>query len=98
MFASFEYSFKNAIYKMMNIISEKIPDNIPSPVKAYIIGGCAVHFYTGSRVSDDVDLILSHSVRVPQDLSVVWLDENQTINQVFYDHNYNPTLGWILSL
>lgn len=93
MFASFENSFQNAIYTMMDIISEKIPSNMSSPVKAYITGGSAVHFYTGSRVSDDVDLILSHSVRIPQDLSVVWLDENQTIHQVSYDYNYNPTLG-----
>lgn len=93
MFASFENSFINAIYKMMDIISERIPNDIQLPVKAYITGGCAVHFYTGSRVSDDMDLILSHNVRIPQDLSVVWLDEHQTIHQVSYDYKYNPTLG-----
>ncbi len=90
---AFENSFKNAIYKMMDIISEKIPKDIPQPVKAYITGGSAVHFYTNSRVSDDVDLILSHTVNIPEDLTVVWLDSDQSINQVSYDYTYNPTLG-----
>ncbi len=90
---AFENSFKNAIYKMMEIISEQIPNNVAYPIKAYITGGCAVHFYTNNRVSDDVDLILSHRVNIPSDLSVVWLDENENINQVSYDYTYNPTFG-----
>ena len=82
---AFENSFKNAIYKMMEIISDKIPNNIQEPVKAYITGGSAVHFYSGSRVSDDVDLILSHTVNIPEDLTVVWIDDNQNINQIAYE-------------
>jgi len=92
---AFENSFKNAVYKMMDIIGDRIPDNIQEPVKAYITGGSAVHFYSGSRVSDDVDLILSHSVNIPDDLTVIWLDDNQTINEISYDQNYNSTLGLI---
>jgi hypothetical protein len=88
-----ENSLKSAVYKMMDIISKEIPHNIPEPVKGYITGGCAVHFYTGYRASDDLDIILSHGVNIPQDLTVVWLDENNTINQVAYDYTYNPTLG-----
>jgi hypothetical protein len=90
---TFENSFKKAIYKMMEIISTKIPDNIQEPVKAYITGGSAVHFYSGSRVSDDVDIILSHTVNIPKDLTVIWIDNDDNINQVAYDYTYNPTLG-----
>ena len=90
---AFENSFKGAIFKMMDIISTKIPDNVQEPVKAYLTGGSAVHFYSGSRVSDDVDLILLHTVNIPEDLTVVWLDEDDNINQVAYDYTYNSTLG-----
>ncbi len=90
---AFENSFKNAVYKMMDIISDKIPNNIPQPVKAYLTGGSAVHFYSNTRISDDVDLILSHTVNIPEDLTVVWLDDDENINQVAYDYTYNPTLG-----
>lgn len=90
---AFENSFKNAIYKMMDIIGEQIPNNVAYPIKAYITGGCAVHFYTNNRVSDDVDLILSHRVKIPDDLSVVWLDEHKNINQIYYDYTYNSTFG-----
>jgi len=47
-------SFKEAIIEMMTQIAKEIPDvhkNIP--VKAYLTGGGAVHYYCNSRVSDD---------------------------------------------
>jgi len=87
-------SFKEAIIEMMGEIAKQIPDSHKqTPVKAYLTGGGAVHYYCNSRVSDDVDLIMQFAVKIPEDLFVVWLNEKGTLEQVHYDHTYNSTFG-----
>lgn len=87
-------SFKAAIIEMMGEIAKEIPDaHKKTPVKAYLTGGGAVHYYCNSRVSDDIDLIMQYAVKIPEDLFVVWLNEEGTLEQVHYDHTYNSTLG-----
>ncbi len=87
-------SFKDAIIEMMQEIAKAIPDSHKkTPVKAYLTGGGAVHYYSNSRVSDDVDLIIQYTVKIPEDLFVVWLNEEGTLEQVHYDYNYNSTFG-----
>ena len=88
------HSFKEAIIEMMGEIAKEIPDSHKqTPVKAYLTGGGAVHYYCNSRVSDDVDLIMQYTVKIPEDLFVVWLNEEGTLEQVHYDHTYNSTFG-----
>ena len=87
-------SFKDAIIEMMQEIAKAIPDSHKqTPVKAYLTGGGAVHYYCNSRVSDDVDLIMQYAVKIPEDLFVVWLNEEGTLEQVHYDYTYNSTFG-----
>ena len=87
-------SFKDAIIEMMGEIAKQIPDSHKqTPVKAYLTGGGAVHYYCNSRVSDDVDLIMQYAVKIPEDLFVVWLNDKGTLEQVHYDHTYNSTFG-----
>ncbi len=87
-------SFKEAILEMMQEIAKQIPDSHKqSPVKAYLTGGGAVHYYCNKRVSDDIDLIMQYAVKVPEDLFVVWMNEAGTLEQVHYDHTYNSTFG-----
>ena len=87
-------SFKDAIIEMMEEIAKAIPDSHKqTPVKAYLTGGGAVHYYCNSRVSDDVDLIMQYTVKIPEDLFVVWLNEKGTLEQVHYDYTYNSTFG-----
>lgn len=87
-------SFKEAIIEMMQEIAKQIPDSHKQrPVKAYLTGGGAVHYYCNSRVSDDVDLIMQYTVKIPEDLFVVWLNEEGILEQVHYDHTYNSTFG-----
>lgn len=87
-------SFKAAIIEMMEEIAKAIPDSHKqTPVKAYLTGGGAVHYYCNSRVSDDVDLIMQYTVKIPEDLFVVWLNEEGTLEQVHYDYTYNSTFG-----
>jgi len=52
-------SFREAIVQMMEEIAKQIPDvHKQEPVRAYLTGGAAVHYYCNARVSDDVDLIM----------------------------------------
>ena len=44
-------------------------------------------------VSDDVDLIMQYTVKIPEDLFVVWLNDEGTLEQVHYDYTYNSTFG-----
>jgi len=88
------HSFKEAIIEMMKQIAKEIPDSHKKvPVKAYLTGGGAVHYYCNSRVSDDIDLIMQFSVKIPENLFVVWMNDEGMLEQVHYDHTYNSTFG-----
>jgi len=87
-------SFNEAIIAMMEQIAIAIPDSHKRmPVKAYLTGGAAVHYYANSRVSDDVDMIMHFAVAVPKNLFVVWMNDGGKLEQVHYDYNYNSTFG-----
>ena len=87
-------SFKEAVFKIMEKISNEIPEEHRKyPVNAYIVGGAAVHFHTNSRVSNDVDTILSNAVKLPDDLVIAWIDENNIMQKLSYDYTYNSALG-----
>jgi hypothetical protein len=87
-------SFKEAIFQMMQEIAIHIPDiHKQQPVRAYLTGGAAIHFYSNKRVSDDIDLIIQSVVNIPSDLFVVWQNEEGLLEEVHYDHTYNASLG-----
>jgi len=87
-------SFTEAIMQMMEEIAKCIPDeHKQTPVKSYLTGGGAVHFYCNKRVSDDVDIIMQYAVSVPSDLFVTWINKEGLLEEVHYDHTYNSTFG-----
>ena len=87
-------SFTEAIMQMMEEIAKHIPDSHKqTPVKAYLTGGGAVHYYSNKRVSDDIDLIMQYVVKIPDDLFVTWINEDGMIEEVHYDYTYNSTFG-----
>jgi len=43
-----------------------LESRIKEPISAYIAGGVAVNYWTGYRMSDDVDIKWSHRVAIPQ--------------------------------
>lgn len=51
-------------------LSERIglEGRVKEPVCAYIAGGVAVNYWTGYRMSDDVDIKWSHRVAIPPDM------------------------------
>jgi hypothetical protein len=63
------------------------------PVRMYVAGGAALHFYTGERVSVDVDAVFSHRIALPEDLQIAYRDEDGAARLLYFDRQYNDTLG-----
>jgi len=63
------------------------------PVKMYVAGGAALHFYTGHRLSDDIDASFSHRIALPDDLEVSYKGADGTAELLYFDRQYNDTLG-----
>jgi hypothetical protein len=63
------------------------------PVKMYVAGGAALHLYTGQRLSNDIDASFSHRVALPDDLEVSYQDADGTAKLLYFDRQYNDTLG-----
>jgi hypothetical protein len=63
------------------------------PVRMYVAGGAAIHFYTGERVSVDVDAVFSRRVALPEGLDVAYRDEDGAARLLYFDRQYNDTLG-----
>jgi hypothetical protein len=63
------------------------------PVGMYVAGGAALHFYTGARISEDVDAVFSHRVALPDDLEVAYRDADGKARLLYFDRQYNDTFG-----
>jgi hypothetical protein len=63
------------------------------PIRMFVAGGVAVHYYTGVRPTRDVDAVFSHKVLLPADLDVNYLDANGTPRLLYFDRQYNDTFG-----
>jgi Nucleotidyltransferase of unknown function (DUF6036) len=63
------------------------------PVRMYVAGGAALHFYTGERVSRDVDAAFSRRIALPEGLDVSYRDADGAARLLYFDRQYNDTLG-----
>ena len=63
------------------------------PIKMYVAGGAALHFYTGERVSRDVDAVFSHRIVLPDDLEIAYSDADGAARLLYFDRQYNDTLA-----
>lgn len=67
--------------------------SLRSPLNVYLAGGMAVHLYTASRVTTDVDAEFGSRVYLPNDLMVEVTLEDGTPQVVYLDTNYNSTFA-----
>ncbi|CAG9164192.1 DUF6036 family nucleotidyltransferase [Cupriavidus pampae] len=67
--------------------------SLQKPLTVYLAGGMAVHLYTASRVTTDVDAEFAGRVMLPQDLLVDVKLENGVTQAIYLDTNYNPTFA-----
>ncbi len=63
------------------------------PIRMYIAGGTALHLHTGARTSHDVDAAFSHRIVLPENLEVAYSEADGTAALLYFDRNYNDTLG-----
>ena len=63
------------------------------PLAVWLAGGMAVHLYTGSRVTTDVDAEFGARVLLPNDLAVEVTLEDGNRQMVYLDTNYNSTFA-----
>jgi hypothetical protein len=63
------------------------------PVRMIIAGGTAVHCYTGSRLSRDVDAAFSRRIALPEDLTVAYRDPDGAARYLYLDTQYSDTLS-----
>jgi hypothetical protein len=59
----------------------------------FVAGGAALHFHTGERVSVDVDAVFSRRLALPDDLDVTYRDVDGSTRLLYFDRQYNDTLG-----
>ena len=63
------------------------------PIKMYVAGGAAMHFYTGERISNDVDAVFSRLIALPSDLEVAYQDPDGAPRLLYFDRQYNDTFA-----
>ena len=63
------------------------------PVRMYVAGGAALHFYTGARISEDIDAVFSHRLALPDDLELSYRDGDGRARLLYFDRQYNDTFG-----
>ena len=86
-----------AFQEIVKRITESLSD-LPEkalPVKMVVAGGAALHFYTGERVSRDIDAAFSHRIVLPDDLEVSYRDADSAARLLYFDRQYNDSLALI---
>jgi hypothetical protein len=63
------------------------------PVTAFLAGGMAVHLYVAKRVTTDIDAEFSSRIAVPPDLIVQVALADGSVEDIYFDGNFNTTLG-----
>lgn len=87
--------YVEALTKIVSKIVASIGDANPKrlPIKLYIAGGAALHLRTGSRVTADIDGVFSQRVLLGDNLEVSYRDADGRARLLYFDRNYNDTLG-----
>ncbi len=63
------------------------------PVRMHVAGGAALHFYTGERVSQDIDAAFSRRVALPDNLDVAYRGADGSAQLLYLDRQYTDTLA-----
>jgi hypothetical protein len=85
---------REAVGEIIRRISAQLP-TLPKPIRMYLAGGMAVHFYTGYRSTVDVDASFSHRLLLPkaEDLVVAYKGADGKPRMIYFDVNYNSSFA-----
>ena len=86
-------AFIEAFKSLVGKLARAAKTGTKEPIVMVLAGGAAMHFYTGARISDDVDAVYSKRLLVPADSAVVYRDAEGNARSVHFDPNYNETFA-----
>ena len=86
-------AYWRAFAELMSRIEAGLGDYKGPAVPVYVAGGAASHIYTGSRLSADVDAALGRRLLLPDDLQVMYKAADGKRRTLYFDRQYNDTLG-----
>jgi Nucleotidyltransferase of unknown function (DUF6036) len=84
-------AFREIIHRIATSLIGSPPRALP--VRMYVAGGAALHLYTGERVSRDIDATFSQRIALPENLEVAYRDADGAARLLYFDRQYNDTLG-----
>lgn len=87
----FVTAFRELAERIERVLADTPKRNLP--IRMFVAGGAAVHFYTGARVSQDVDAVFSRRIALPENLEVAYRDADGAARLLYFDRQYNDTLG-----
>lgn len=87
----FVAAFRELAERIERVLADTPKRNLP--IRMFVAGGAAVHFYTGARVSQDVDAVFSRRIALPENLEVAYRDADGAARLLYFDRQYNDTLG-----
>lgn len=85
---------RRAVGEIIHRISAHLPE-LQEPIRMYLAGGMAVHFFTGYRSTVDIDASFSHRLLLPkaEDLVVAYKGADGKPRMVYFDMNYNVSFA-----
>ena len=86
-------AYLGAFTEIMKRIQNALGKNDRRPVVICVAGGAALHLYTGSRVSKDIDAVVMARFIPPADLEVSYRDKDGHPRLLYFDTQYNDTDG-----
>ena len=84
-----------AFQEIIDRISESLAEVSEKalPIRMYVAGGAALHFYTGERISRDIDAVFSHRIALPDDLEASYRDADGAAQLLYFDRQYNDNFA-----
>jgi len=94
------HAFHPELTAAMKVMLDKLHQNITGsgysgePVQMYLAGGMAVHYYCGTRYTNDVDASFSKRLLLSgKDLTVSYTRDDGRLASIYLDLNYNDTFA-----
>lgn len=84
-------AFVSAFKSLVQRLVRSVKASPKEPIEMHLAGGVAIHFYTGARMTDDVDAVFNRKLLAPSDLAVIYRDAKGQARSVYFDANYNES-------
>jgi hypothetical protein len=87
--------YLKAFTRIVQKVSAQLKNTDPAllPIRLYVAGGAALHLRTGARLTEDIDGVFSRRVVIGDDIKVAYKDPDGRARLLYFDRNYNDTLG-----